>query len=384
MTKSEVDVAIIGGGTAGCSAALHLRRRGLSVALVERRLCGSQASGVNYGGVRQNGRDLRELPLSMLSRSIWDELPDLVGDDCEFRATGHLKLARNESDMAVLEDWSQKTRGSGVETTLMSRAMVRKAYPFLGDEVVGASSCASDGAANPRLVAPAFARAARRAGARIFEGHTVVDAVRHHDGFMLETGRGLSIAAAKLVNTAGAWGGHIAGLFGEAVPETLIAPNLVVTEPFPYFLEVNIGVVGATIYVRQIARGNLIFGGGLRGIGNAETLWSRPRAEATLESFGRLCRLVPRLAKARVIRSWSGLEGYMPDRVPVIGASATTPDLIHGFGFSGHGFQLGPGVGRLLADLVVDGDASVPLDGMAVDRFGPAIAGDDGNPNPAE
>ena len=371
MKKIDVDVAIVGGGTAGCSAALHLRRRGLSVALVERRHCGSQASGVNYGGVRQNGRDPRELPLSMLSRPVWDELPELVGDDCEFLATGHLKLARSEPDMAVLEEWSRITRGSGIETTLMTRTMVRKAYPFLGDEMVGASFCPSDGAANPRLVAPAFARAARRAGAHIFEGNAVVHAVRHHDGFCVETDQDLSIAAAKLVNTAGAWGGNIARMFSEAVPESLIIPNLIVTEPFPYFLGVNIGVVGAGIYVRQIARGNIIFGGG-KGTGNAETLWTRPGAETTLESFGRTCRLVPRLAKARIVRSWSGLEGNMPDGVPVIGPSATTPDLIHGFGFSGHGFQLGPGMGRILADLVVDGDAGVPLDGLAVDRFAPA------------
>jgi sarcosine oxidase, subunit beta len=368
MNKIDVDVAIIGGGTAGCSAALHLRKRGLSVALVERRQCGSQASGVNFGGVRQHGRDTREIPLTMLSRSVWDALPELVGDDCEFRPTGHLKLARSESDMAVLEEWSRTARGFGIETTLMTRAMVRKAYPFLGDEVVGASFCPSDGAANPRLVAPAFARAARRAGAHVFEEIAVVHAVRQHDGFFIETDRDLSVKAAKLVNTAGAWGSHIAGMFKEAPPEFTTTPNLIVTEPFPYFIEVNIGVVEGGIYFRQISRGNIILGGG-RGTGDAEAIWSRPLAEVSLESFREARRLVPRLAKARVIRSWSGLEGNMPDGVPVVGPSATTPDLIHGFGFSGHGFQLGPGMGRILADLVVDGDPGVPLDGLAVDRF---------------
>jgi len=295
-------------------------------------------------------------------------LPELVGDDCEFQATGHLKLARSESDMVELEEWSRTAREFGIETTLMTRTAVLKTHPYLGDEVAGASFCPTDGAANPRLVAPSFARAARSAGAHIFEGIAVIHVVRHHDGFAIETDRDLSIGAAKLVNTAGAWGDKIAAMFAETVPEFTTIPNMLVTEPYPYFLEANIGVVGGGIYVRQISRGNIIFSGG-KGTGSAETIWSRPLAEATLESIEKVRRLVPGLARARVIRSWSGLEGNMPDGVPVIGPSATTPDLIHGFGFSGHGFQLGPGTGRILADLVVDGDAGVPLDGLAVDRF---------------
>jgi len=90
------DVAIIGGGLPGCSAALHLRQRHASVVLLERRRCGSQASGVNYGGVRQQGRHEAELPLARRSRQIWARLRDLVGDDCEFMVTGHLKLARGD------------------------------------------------------------------------------------------------------------------------------------------------------------------------------------------------------------------------------------------------------------------------------------------------
>src|SRR5512144_811411 len=103
MTASlSADVAIIGGGTAGCSTALHLRQRGASVVLLERGLCGGQASGVNYGGVRQQGRALAELPLARRSREMWSRLAELVGTDCEFTASGHVKLARSEADMAEL------------------------------------------------------------------------------------------------------------------------------------------------------------------------------------------------------------------------------------------------------------------------------------------
>src|SRR5512136_187806 len=103
MTEQVVaDVAIIGGGTAGCSTALHLRKRGASVVLLERGSCGGQASGVNYGGVRQQGRDLTELPLARRSREMWARLPGIVGTDCEFVASGHVKLARSEADVAEL------------------------------------------------------------------------------------------------------------------------------------------------------------------------------------------------------------------------------------------------------------------------------------------
>jgi sarcosine oxidase subunit beta len=70
-----------------------------------------------------------------------------------------------------------------------------------------------------------------------------------------------------------------------------------------------------------------------------------------------------------VIRTWTGIEGFMPDRIPVIGPSATTPGLIHAFGFSGHGFQLGPVVGEILAELAVDGRSSISVDSFAIQRF---------------
>src|SRR5947207_3694268 len=103
LKRVTADVAIVGGGTAGCSTALHLRRRGASVILLERGLCGGQAIVVNYGGVRQQGRALAELPLARRSREMWGRLAEIVGTDCEFVASGHVKLARSAADMAELE-----------------------------------------------------------------------------------------------------------------------------------------------------------------------------------------------------------------------------------------------------------------------------------------
>jgi len=362
------DVAIIGGGTAGCAAALNLAGRGLGVVLFERRTVGSQASGVNFGGVRQHGRDLRELPLSRRSREIWAKLPELVGSDCEFVVSGHLKLARDEAQMAVLENFARDAGEFGLGIELLGANALRERFPWLGKAVVGASLCPSDGQANPRLVAPSFARAARAAGARIHEHEGVVGATRNGAGFRLETERGTTVQAGCLVNVAGAWADRVAAWFGERAPMEALSPNMQVSEPLPYRLPVNIGVVGGDVYARQIERGNLIFGGG-RGWSDREAIRARPVTESTRDAMARLIEILPWTACAQVIRTWTGIEGFLPDDIPIIGPSVTTPGLIHAFGFSGHGFQLGPVIGEILAELVVDGRSSISTDAFAIRRF---------------
>ena len=362
------DVAIVGGGTAGCSTALHLRWRGATVVLLERGSCGGQASGVNYGGVRQQGRDLAELPLARRSREMWGKLAEIVGSDCEFVASGHVKLARSDADMAELEAYREAVRPYGLELELLGRNEIRTRYPFLGDAALGGSLCADDGQANPRLVAPAFARAARAAGADIRE-HAPVTTIEH-DGarFRLRAADGIDVSAATLVNAAGAWGHEIAARFGERVPEDVIAPNMCVTEPLPYFMVPNFGVCGGGFYVRQIPRGNVIFGGG-RGSADRERLRACPVAATTLDASRQTIALVPRLRDAQIIRTWTGIEGIMPDNIPVIGPSRTTRGLFHAFGFSGHGFQLGPVMGAVLSELIVDGATPTPIAAFDIGRF---------------
>ena len=100
----EVDAVIIGGGIVGASAALFLSKAGRRVALLERDFCGSHSSGVNYGGVRRQGRPLSQLPLSQRAHDIWGQLPQLIGIDGEYQRSGHLKLARSLNDLHALQD----------------------------------------------------------------------------------------------------------------------------------------------------------------------------------------------------------------------------------------------------------------------------------------
>ncbi|TDN62462.1 FAD-binding oxidoreductase [Paraburkholderia sp. BL10I2N1] len=359
------DVAIAGGGLVGASAALALARRGLRVGLFERRFCGAQASGVNYGGVRCQGRPAEQLPLAMRARRIWDRLPELTGIHGEFVVSGHLRLARSEEDLSALEAYARMAHEHGLSLQLISGDAFRRRYPWLGAAALGGSLCASDGHANPRLVSPAFARAARAAGADVREQTALTDI--HHDGtrFRLRAGE-QRISADWLINSAGAWGNTIAGYFGESVPMKPIYPNMWVTEPLPRFITHNLGVYGGSIYARQVERGNCVIGGG-RGRGDGE--YGQPSTDTTRAVMRDACQLLPALRDALLIRTWSGVEGSTPDSNPVIGASRTVPRLLHAFGFSGGGFLLAPGVGDVLAELVVDGATVTPLDAFSIDRF---------------
>ncbi|AQQ22675.1 NAD(P)/FAD-dependent oxidoreductase [Burkholderia cenocepacia] len=359
------DVAIVGGGLVGASAALALTRRGLRVGLFERRDCGAQASGVNYGGVRCQGRPAEQLPLALRARRIWDRLPELIGIDGEFVVSGHLRLARSHDDLDALDAYAALAGAHGLPLQVMRGDAFRRRYPWLGRGALGGSLCETDGHANPRLVSPAFARAARAAGADVFE-HTPVDAV-HHDGtrFHLQAG-GRAHTATWLINSAGAWANTIAERFGEAVPMEPIYPNMWVTEPLPPFITHNLGVYGGGVYARQVARGNCVIGGG-RGRGDGE--FGQPSVDTTRAVMRDACALLPALRDALLIRTWSGVEGCTPDHNPIIGMSRTTPNLLHAFGFSGGGFLLAPGVGDVLADLVTTGETATPLDAFSIGRF---------------
>jgi glycine/D-amino acid oxidase-like deaminating enzyme len=367
----RADVTIIGGGIAGCAAAVALRKAGLSVVLLERGMCGAGASGVNFGGVRQQGRDLAELPLARRSRALWDRLSELLGEDIEFQATGHIKLARSEADMAELERYARDAETYGLKLQILGANAARAELPWLGSKVVGASLCPEDGAANPRLVGPAFARLARRLGADVRE-HAMAIGVEH-DGALFETRTDqLTVTSRFLVNTAGPGAGQVAAWFGENAPLGPVVPNMLVTEPLPAFVTRSVGVCGGDVYIRQVARGNVIMGGG-RGWGDAELGASRPITDQSLTSMRKTLDLVPALKGAHIIRSWAGIDGQMPDRIPVIGFSKTTPNLVHAFGFSGHGFQLGPVIGEVIAELIMDGRSTSQLEPFAIDRFPPSI-----------
>ena len=369
MTVIDSAVVIVGGGIAGCATALYLARRGIDVTLCEKGFAGAMASGVNFGGVRQQGRHLAELPLARRSRKLWPRLHEIVGDGCEFTATGHLKLAYDAAEMAALTAYAADVAALGLDLDVIEGPALRKRFPWLSPAAAGGSWCPEDGQANPRLVGPAFARTARTAGAHIREDCEIIEA--GHDGrrFVLTSRDGVTLRADQMLNCAGAWGAAMAARFGETVPLDAMAPQMVVTEPAAHFIEPALGVSGGNLYLRQIPRGNVIFGGGGDGIADTRTSRGVVLPENTLDASALAIGLIPRLRDLRIIRVWTGIEGYTPDHIPVIGPSRTTAGLYHAFGFSGHGFQLGPVMGEILGELLTGGRTETPIEAFDIGRF---------------
>jgi sarcosine oxidase subunit beta len=378
MKAPSSDVLVIGGGLMGVASAFFLRQRGVSVTVLERGLVGQQASGTNFGNVRRQARYLAQLPLANRAHGIWHRLPELIGEDIEFLPSGHIRVAYSQDQVGVLEKYARDAREYGLDLELYSGDAMRARYPFLGPEVKAASLSPSDGHANPRLAAPAFARAALRNGAQIFENTEVASISKDGTDFRVVCTDGREFRAPSLLIASGAWGDKMSASFGEPVPLTPRGPQMAVTEPVPYRIAPSVGVATAQLhemlYFRQIKRGNIIFGGCGRGPAYPDLRRSYVLPEHTLTQFGQLKRLAPAVARLNIIRVWSGIEGYMDDHLPVMGASGRVSGLYYAFGFSGHGFQLGPGVGDVMAELISTGATSTPIAPFHIGRFAEAEA----------
>ncbi|MBT9503350.1 MAG: FAD-binding oxidoreductase [Burkholderiaceae bacterium] len=368
------DVLIIGGGLMGTTTAFFLRQQhGLSVTLLERELIGRQASGTNFGNVRRQGRDLAQMPLANRARAVWGRVKELLGEDLEFKPYGHLRVCYTEKQAAILEQHARDARPLGLELELFSAEALRRRWGIFSNEVVAGSLSPVDGHANPRLAGPAFGRAARRAGAAIHEHSEVAHVERDGADFVAHTTDGRRFRAAQLLVTSGAWSGQFAAGFGEPVPLEARGPQMGVTEPLPYAIGPSIGVSTPIetegLYWRQIERGNIVFGGGLKGPALADQIRAYVKPDNVLRQLREMRRFVPAFEQVQLLRVWSGIEGYTADWAPVLGPSARIPGLHYAFGFNGEGFAISPGVGEVMAELLATGQTSTPIAPFAIARF---------------
>lgn len=373
MSVEKIDVLIVGGGLMGAASAFFLRQRGRSVVLLERDMIGQYASGVNFGNVRRQGRFLGQLELANRSFALWKRLPQLIDDDLEFIASGQMRVCYREEQIAELEAYAAAPEAQELDLKIYRGRELHERFPFLGPEVKGGSLAPHDGHANPRLAAPAFARAARRAGARIEERTEVTHIQKVGGQFQVDTADGRQYRAEQLLITAGAWGEKLSSQFGEPVPMIAKGPQMSVTEPVPYALKTVIGVYTKhpeeVLYFRQIPRGNIIIG----GCHHTQPDMIGRRAyfdpQSVLKQVQQMRRLAPQMANLNIIRTWSGIEGYVADSLPVMGPSGQVDGLYYAFGFSGHGFQLGPGVGDVMAELISTGSTSTHITPFHISRF---------------
>ncbi|MBJ7537657.1 FAD-binding oxidoreductase [Marinomonas sp. C1424] len=370
MTSASrtADAIIIGGGLHGCSTALQLAMRGMSVIIIEKDYVGRHASGVNAGGVRRLGRDLAEVPLSVESAKMWHDIESLVGDDCGFVASRQIKVAETEEHMVQLQNRVQQVKALGFDhEKMIDQKELREKLPAISDHCVGGLIVEGDGSANPFRTSQAFRRQCESLGVQLKE-NTVVSRFEKKEGvWHIHTSMG-KFESPNLVNCAGAWGGKMAEMLGESVPIDTRAPMLMITSRIPPFIDSVVGVQGRPLSFKQFVNGTVLIGGGHVGKANPDTNETLLKYEGLAINANIAMTLFPQIRHAKIVRSWAGIEGYLPDNIPVISKS-NIDGAFHSFGYSAHGFQMSPIAGKILSELIIDGKSELSIDAFSINRF---------------
>lgn len=412
------DVVIIGGGIVGISTAWFLARQGVSVALCEKGFIAGEQSGRNWGWVRIQGRDPREMPMAIESLRIWRTLADDIGEDVGYTEGGCLYTASSEKKLAGLEKWRDIARDYGLPTRLISSQDMQEQVGDAASQWLGGLFTATDGRAEPHKAGPAIGRAAVRAGATLMTSCAVrgiettggkVSAVITEHG---------TIRTSTVLCAAGAWSRMFCGSLGISLPQLQVRGTVVRTAPGESVLQGNVFDDRIGIRRRQdggftLAHGTMLdhsitpttfrFAfkflpalwqqiGGLRvSIGKdfldelrAPKSWAmdrkspfeevrvlnpdpNPRVMAKIRK--NLARTFPELADIKFVEAWAGMVETSPDVVPIICDQPQLPGFFIATGFSGHGFGLGPGAGKAIAAMLTGNDVGIDLSAFKLSRF---------------
>ena len=416
-----VDVAVIGAGVIGTSTAWFLAKHGARVALIEKGRVAGEQSSRNWGWVRQQGRDRYELPIMMESNRIWRGLAGETGEnDLTFIPAGCVYLAEDERELAKFEAWHDVAREHQLDTRMLSADEAREAVAGVEGRWVGGMLTPSDGRAEPFVAVPALARAAHRLGVSIIENcavRTVETAGGQVRGVHTERG---PVRADRVVLAGGAWSTYFAANAGLDLPQLVVRSTVGRTHAAPDRGLPNISAPGFTMR-RRADGGYTVSSGdiaehyvcarsfkhftkfwnllklsakdlrlkpkppaGYPGAWGSRSRWSSdevtpfermrvlnppPSDEVRQRLRERLPRRAPWLNEVGIAEIWAGMIDVTPDAVPYVCEAPALEGLFLGTGMSGHGFGIGPGVGRVLADLVLGRSTGFDMSRFRCERF---------------
>ena len=366
------EVIIIGGGVIGCATAYYLAKEGTSVIVLEGSdHIGNGGSSRNGGGVRQSGRDPRELPLAMYGiRTLWPHLSEELETDCEYHQDGNLRLGKTEKHREILEGLADRARACGLDVRMIDGNEVRRINPHLSHEVTVASWCPTDGHANPLTTTLGFYKMARRLGARFITGEPVTE-LRTVKGKIRKVITPNNVyEGEQVLVAAGLHSREILGTVGIDVPMDGSLLEALVTEAEAPMFDQMLGTADADFYGHQTKHGSFVFGGssGLEPFykDNGTPVTSSRTAPCICRG---IMKYFPELADAKIVRTWAGWSDRSADGVPVLGAVDEIPGLYAACAFTGHGFGISPAVGDQLAKLIRTGSTDVDLSPLRYDRF---------------
>ena len=405
----SAEVVVIGGGIAGAAALYELAKKGIRAVLLEKGLVGGEQSSRNWGWCRQQNRDERELPLIIYALRRWAELREETGEELGFRRTGLVYATRNPAEIGAWDAWGRMAKAYGVRSDILSAAQAKAMTPGSTTDWLGGVSSPTDGHAEPSLAAPGLAMAAQRLGAQVFQQCAVrgLDiAAGRVSGVWTE--RGL-IKTQSVICAGGAWTsmfcrrhgiplplGNVIGTafrtapIAQAITMPLYTPAFACRPQLDGSYTVSVSGRGrlepgaqGLRYARQFyptfraRRKNLTLRLGLHPFFRGPEALARwdfdrqspfertrildPQADMAMvdEGMAAMRREYPALANLRMVQAWGGMIDSTPDAVPVISTVPALPGLVLSAGYSGHGFGIGPGAGRLAADLVMNDEPVV-------------------------
>jgi glycine/D-amino acid oxidase-like deaminating enzyme len=415
---ARADVVIIGGGIAGVSTLLSLAELGVSAVLVEKGVLAGEQSSRNWGFCRTQGRDIGEVPLAIESLRQWDRMAERVGAEVGFRRAGACYLCETPREIAAYEAWLDTARQWQVRSRVVGPDEVDKLVPGSSRRWAGGLYTDNDGRAEPQLAVPLMVQAARRLGAVVVTGcaargfETTAGRI---SGVVTERG---TVACDAAVLAGGAWSRLFCGNMGIDFPQLKILGSVMRTEPlegppdlavagpdFAFRKRKDGGYTVArrnkyeahvvpdsfrllpqffTAAIRQRKEYRLRLVGRFSEEARIPRKWSldqaspfeairmldpKPNPAIVEESRRNLARAFPAFAPARVAQAWGGLIDTTPDAVPVIGPVTAVPGFFLMSGFSGHGFGIGPGAGKLMAELVTGAAPGVDPAPFRFERF---------------
>jgi glycine/D-amino acid oxidase-like deaminating enzyme len=366
--RVSYDFAVIGGGAVGAAIAYGLATRGLRVAVLDEGDRSLRAARTNFGLVWLQTKGIGFPPYvhwTRLAIDAWPEfsrsIQELTGVNIEYRKDGGLIYCLGAAEFEARRGGIEQMRSQSDvnDTQLLERSALERLLPGarLGEAVTGASFCPHDGHCNPLLLLRALHAAMTRSGANYFPDSPAKAVRRLGNAFLIEAA-GMRIEAAKVVLAAGHGNTALAPALGLRAPITAQRGQILVTER----LRPVLALPGSGL--RQTADGTVMIGVSKEDSG----LDDGTTADAGAKMATRALRILPDLARARLVRTWGGIRVLTPDHAPVYDESRTCPGAFIATCHSG--ITLAAAHATALVDMLVAGKLGASLQPFSAARFG--------------